>query len=302
MKIKSGEDAMNRIELKGFKALLGVDQLLSEVVSISSPDANFIDLPLDHLTPGQFQPRQVFKENELKELADSIKEQGVLQPLIVRKIEINYEIIAGERRWRAARIAGLTKVPVIVREVDDATALAVALIENLQRQDLNPLEEAEALQRLIREFSLTHEEVAKRVGRTRTAVSNLLRLLALEETTKQYVHTGELSMGQARALLALPAEQQPILAKNIITKQLSVRQTEKLITQIQKNETPSDVFLDNIGIQNEHVERLTIGLSKKLCAKVDVKFNHQKQQGKIIINFNGNVDKLEKILTSLQID
>jgi ParB family chromosome partitioning protein len=276
---------------------LGADHLLSEAVSIPSPHANFIDLPLDHLTPGQFQPRRVFKETELNELSDSIKEQGVLQPLIVRKIETNYEIIAGERRWRAARIAGLTKVPVIVREVDDATALAVALIENLQRQDLNPLEEAEALERLVTEFSITHDEVAKRVGRTRSAVSNLLRLLALEETTKLYVHKGELTMGHARALLALPVEQQPILAKDIIKNQLSVRQTEQFINKLQKKViSPHDNTITEL--YDNLIDEIEQVLLKKTNGDVTLKINQTNGKCKLTMEFN-SVNHLKQGLAEL---
>lgn len=282
---------------KGLDAILKLHK--GDANPTSEIDARVLHVSLNDIIPSRYQPRKVFSEEALSELSQSIKSEGIIQPLIVRHYGESYEIIAGERRWRAAKIAGLNTVPAIVRDIDDATSLAFALIENIQRQDLNPIEEAEALQRLLIEFSITHEEVAKKVGRSRTAVSNLLRLLALEEMTKQFVHQGKLSMGHARALLALPPEQQPIIAKDIIQKELSVRQTEKLISQIQKNEKTPDVLMENIGIEDEAVERLAIGLSKKFFAKVDVKFNHQKQQGKIIIKFNGNVDKLEEILNSL---
>ncbi len=188
------------------------------------------ELPLDQLTTGDYQPRGEFADDTLAELADSIREQGILQPLIVRPRSATdgagYEIVAGERRWRAARQAGLATVPVLVRELDDQAALAVALIENLQREDLNPLDQARSLARLVSEFELTHEEAAKAVGRSRASVSNLLRLLGLHDEVKAMLADGRLQMGHARALLSLDADSQVTVARSCDRKGLSVRQVE----------------------------------------------------------------------------
>jgi ParB family chromosome partitioning protein len=193
--------------------------------------------PVEALRPGRYQPRQQLSEEALAELADSIREQGVLQPLVVRPMETSaeplaeniYEIVAGERRWRAARLAGLQTVPVIVRALDDQSALAVALIENLQREDLNPIDQARSLARLAHEFELTHEQVAKAVGRSRASVSNLLRLLDLQDEVKELLVNGRIDMGHARALLPLDAERQVTLARKAQVRGLSVRQVEKAV-------------------------------------------------------------------------
>jgi ParB family transcriptional regulator, chromosome partitioning protein len=196
-----------------------------------------VETPVDDLRPGRYQPRQHLPEAGLAELADSIREQGVLQPLIVRPLKAPadgserppYEIVAGERRWRAAKVAGLATVPVVVRELDDQSALAVALIENLQREDLNPLDQAQSLSRLADEFALTHEQVAKAVGRSRASVSNLLRLLELQDDVKRLLATGKIDMGHARALLPLDAKRQLAMARRTEAKALSVRQVEKAV-------------------------------------------------------------------------
>lgn len=207
--------------------------------------ATATELPLDELTSGNYQPRGNFPEETLAELADSIREQGILQPLIVRprlsKDGPRYEIVAGERRWRAARHAGLSTVPVLVRELDDQSALAVALIENLQREDLNPLDQARSLARLASEFELTHEEIAKAVGRSRASVSNLLRLLGLHDEVKAMLSDGRLQMGHARALLSLEADSQVAIARSSSKKGLSVRQVEERVRrQLDKAATGSE--------------------------------------------------------------
>jgi ParB family chromosome partitioning protein len=187
-------------------------------------------LPVEFLQRGRYQPRRHFDENKLQELADSIKAQGMVQPIVVRSVgDNNYEIIAGERRWRAAQLAGLAEVPVFIREVDDQTAMAMALIENIQRDDLNPLEEAVALHRLLDEFGLTHQEIANAVGKSRTAVTNLMRLLELAPEVKALVDDRKLDMGHARALLALKAGDQRKAANEVVKKGLSVRATEALV-------------------------------------------------------------------------
>jgi ParB family chromosome partitioning protein len=191
-----------------------------------------VEMPLDRLMPGRYQPRELLSEENLAELADSIREQGVLQPLVVRAVAEGYEIVAGERRWRAARLAGLSTVPVIVRELSDQSALAVALIENVQREDLNPIDQARSLARLAAEFELTHEQVAKAIGRSRASVSNMLRLLDLEDEVKHLLAHGRIDMGHARALLPLDAERQVAMARKAETRGLSVREVEKAVRQL----------------------------------------------------------------------
>ena len=256
-------------------------------------------LARDVLQAGKYQPRSHMDETALNELADSIKEQGLMQPIIVRSIgNERYEIIAGERRYRAAGIAGLTEVPVLIKEVDDKNALSLALIENIQREDLNAIEEAQGLQRLIREFDYTHETCAQAIGRSRSAVSNLLRLLNLAQPVQTMLLAGDVEMGHARALLSLDAAQQIILAQEIANKRLSVRDTEKRVqqiqTQIQKGE----------GEQNQHtaknraisgdIKALQEKLSDALGAQVDIKMG-AKNKGKMVIAF-GNLDVLDGII------
>lgn len=210
---------------RGLDALLGADAPPLPASDQTAPTA----LPLGQLQPGRYQPRTRMDETALQELAESIRQHGLMQPIIVRPIAANrWEIIAGERRFRAARLAGLAEVPVIVREVGDEQALALALIENIQREDLNPLEEAQAIRRLIAEFGYTHEQAAESIGRSRSATSNLLRLLALSEPVQTMLLAGDIEMGHARALLALPAARQTMAASEIHARRLSVREAERL--------------------------------------------------------------------------
>ena len=213
----------------------GLDALLSgRAAPQAAPGEVLREIPLDALQPSRFQPRQEIAPEALEELAQSIRAQGVVQPLVTRELkEGGYEIIAGERRWRAARLAGLKRVPAVVRKVDDTAAMAVALIENIQREDLAPLDEAHALQRLIKEFKLTHQTAAEAVGRSRAAVSNLLRLLELHPDVQQLLREKKLEMGHARALLALAGAAQARLAQKVAALGLSVRQTEALVKQMQ---------------------------------------------------------------------
>src|SRR3954463_9636010 len=209
---------------RGLDALLGGD----EPAQVHAAGDQQAELKTDLLQPGKYQPRTHMSEAALKELADSIKSQGIMQPILVRPVgDGRYEIIAGERRWRAARIAGLNAVPALVRDVPDNAALAMALIENIQREDLNPLEEANGIQRLVTEFGITHEKAAEMVGRSRSAVSNLLRLLSLAEPVRELLQQGKLDMGHARALLALAGMQQIETARLIAERGMSVRDTEK---------------------------------------------------------------------------
>ena len=208
----------------------GLDALLAATDDDAPQSDSLQMLAIDRLRPGKYQPRTKMDAESLAELALSIKEQGVMQPILVRPVDGGrFEIVAGERRWRAAQQAGLREIPALVKSVPDQSALAVALIENIQREDLNPLEEAKGLQRLIDEFGLTHDAVAKAVGRSRSAVSNLLRLNALAPPVQDYVLGGALEMGHARALLALPLVQQPAAATRIVNGALSVRDTERLV-------------------------------------------------------------------------
>lgn len=212
----------------------GLDALLGSVAGAPpAPNENpesLRELSLDSLSPGRFQPRRLFEPEALQTLAESIKTQGVVQPIVARELGPDrYEIIAGERRWRAARLAGLETIPAIVRVMHDQAAMAVSLVENIQRADLNPLEEAEALRRLIDECGLTHEQAAEAVGRSRAAVSNLLRLMELHAEVQALVREGRLSLGHAKVLMAAPVERQPLLARQVVERELTVRGTEALL-------------------------------------------------------------------------
>lgn len=261
---------------RGLDALLGDS---SSSASTQQPDT-LRDLDVSQLQPGKYQPRAHMDQASLTALADSIKSQGVMQPIIVRKLQQNgYEIIAGERRWRAAQIAGLKQVPVVIREVADEAALAMALIENIQREDLNPIEEALGIQRLINEFAMTHEGAAEAVGRSRSAVSNLLRLLNLPKSVQDMVLQGTLDMGHARALLPLATAKQLEAAHEITHKGLSVREAEKLVAKLLKPEVPKK----HLGLDRDTL-RLQEDLAEKLGAKVTIKHD-KKGAGQLIIDY-----------------
>ncbi len=255
-------------------------------------------LGVEQLQRGKYQPRIDMHNESLEDLADSIRVQGVVQPIVVRPIDGgNFEIIAGERRWRAAQLAGLQDVPVVVREMDDRSAIAVALIENIQRENLNPLEEAHALQRLIDEFGMTHQQAAEAVGRSRTAVSNLLRLLELGEVATAMVKRGELEMGHARALLALTGSKQAEAAHQVVDHGLSVRATERLVKKLIAE-------ADQPQSKAEHRRRdpdlviLEQDLSDRIGAPVVVQAN-PKGKGKLVISYN-SLDELDGILAHIQ--
>jgi ParB family chromosome partitioning protein len=254
-------------------------------------------LPVEFLQRGRYQPRRHFDENKLQELADSIKAQGMVQPIVVRSVgDNNYEIIAGERRWRAAQLAGLAEVPVFIREVDDQTAMAMALIENIQRDDLNPLEEAVALHRLLDEFGLTHQEIANAVGKSRTTVTNLMRLLELAPEVKALVDERKLDMGHARALLALKAGDQRKAANEVVKKGLSVRATEALVKALLN---PKPAASKKTGaVYDNDTRRLLDDLTDRLGAKVDLK-QAGKGKGTLQISFN-SLDELEGILEHIK--
>lgn len=282
----------------------GLDVLLSKPVAATGIDGKetLQQIPLELLQRGQYQPRVDMRQDTLEDLADSIRSQGVVQPIVARRIDgkgttQRYEIVAGERRWRAAQIAGLAEIPAVVRDVSDESAIAMALVENIQRENLNPLEEARALQRLIREFDLTHAEAAKAVGRSRASVSNLLRLQDLSAKVKPLLEDRQLEMGHARALLAISnATQQFDAARQVVKKGMSVRETERLINRMlangAKNSAKKTISVD------ADIRRLEIEVSEKLGAKV--RFEHTKNgAGKIVIGYN-SLDELEGILKHIK--
>jgi ParB family chromosome partitioning protein len=251
-------------------------------------------LPLDRIKPGPFQPRSVFDAESLAELADSIRAQGVIQPIVVRAVGDSFEIIAGERRWRAAQQAELDEIPVIVRDVDDEVAVAMALIENIQRENLNPLEEAAALKRLVDDFQLTHGEAAGAVGRSRSMVSNLLRLLELSAEVRSMVDARQLEMGHARALLPLEGSRQVQAAREVVRKNLSVRQTEALVRRLLNPPRPKSRAVD------PDIVRLQDDLAEALCARVRIQHG-KKGKGKLVITYNSS-DELEGIIGHLKKD
>ncbi|HKO87078.1 MAG TPA: ParB/RepB/Spo0J family partition protein [Burkholderiales bacterium] len=252
-------------------------------------------LAIDSLQPGKYQPRTRMDQRSLEELAASIKAQGLIQPILVRRIGgERYEIIAGERRWRASRIAGLSEVPVVIREVPDQAALAMALIENIQREDLNPLEEAQGIHRLIEEFKITHQEAAEAVGRSRAGTTNLLRLLNLSKQVQQLVFEGKLDMGHARALLALEGHRQVELAQRVADGGLSVRETERLV---QETLHPKLAAVKPKARLNRDVLRLQDEIAEKLGTTVQLKPG-KKGSGKLVIDYMSN-DHLDDLLKRL---
>ncbi len=252
-------------------------------------------IPIDQLERGRYQPRFTMNKGSLKELADSIAAQGVVQPIVVRQMNNGkYEIVAGERRWRAAQLAGLETIPSIVRSIPDEAAMAIALIENIQREDLNPLEEAMAMQRLMQEFEMTHQQVAERVGRSRAAVSNYLRLLTLGEDVRKLLETGKLDMGHARALLSLSSAEQLRLGRKVAEDGLTVRQTESLVRKMLDRPAPKKKRRSS----NTDIRNLEQKLSDKLGAKVRIQ-SGKRGKGKLIIEYNSN-DELDGILKRIR--
>ncbi len=284
---------------RGLDALLGGDSGgYTETAESVSKNAGPSVLPVDIIERGRFQPRRDFNAESLQELADSIAAQGVVQPIVVRPLaEGRYEIIAGERRWRAAQQAGLSDIPVVVRDVTDKTAMAMGLIENIQREDLNPLEESTALQRLLNEFELTHQQIAQAVGKSRTTVTNLLRLLDLNEDVKSYIEQGSLEMGHARALLGLKGQIQSETAKKVAARGLSVRETEKLVRRLQSGETVSGSARP-AKPEDPNIRRLESGLTDKLGAMVRIQQGGG-GKGKLVISYN-TLDELEGILDHIR--
>jgi ParB family chromosome partitioning protein len=268
----------------------GLEALLSSAAPASNTE-RLVRLPIEQIERGRYQPRRHIGEEELAALADSIRAQGVVQPVVVRMIgEQRYELIAGERRWRASQLAGLHELPAIVRDIPDEAAAAVALIENIQRQDLNAMEEADALERLTREFGLTHEQVARAVGRSRVAVSNLLRLRQLTPQVRALLESRQLDMGHARALLALEGPAQIELAQRVAAQGLSVRQTEHLVARHLRGETTPPATKAAASTDVRHLEQ---SLEERLGAKVSIE--HGRRGGRLVIRYS-SLDELDGIL------
>ena len=271
---------------RGLDALLGADE------EAEAREDRLTDLPVAQLRPGRYQPRTQIDPESIADLADSIRAQGVMQPILVRPLpEGGYEIIAGERRWRAAKAAGLDSVPALVRSVRDDHALAMALIENIQREDLNPLEEAQGIQRLIAEFGMTHEDAAAAVGRSRSGGTNLLRLLQLAKPVQDLVLSGKVDMGHARALLPLPAAKQIEVANHIALRGLSVRDAERLARSAQRARAKRATE------QDRDVARMEEELSDRLGLAVSIR-TAKSGAGKLVIGF-GNLDQLDEVLAKL---
>ncbi len=273
----------------------GLDALLGDVGQRDEKQQPLAhSLPIEYLQRGKYQPRRDIDPEKLQELADSIKAQGIIQPIVVRKIgQDRYEIIAGERRWRAAQLAALAQVPVVIKELDDRTAMAVALIENIQREDLNPLEEAEALKRLLAEFAMTHQQIAEAVGKSRTTITNLLRLMELHPDVKKMLLGKQLELGHAKVLLALDPEKQLEAAQKIIKAGMTVRAAEQLIKTLQQPPRPSSAATTT----DNDTLRLQQTLSAKLGAKVVI-VHKGNGSGKLVINYAG-LEELDGIIEKL---
>lgn len=288
---------------RGLDALLGGDSTVASASSASvtdisqapsSSDGVLRQLGVDLIRPGRYQPRRDMQTDALEELASSIKSQGVMQPIVVRSVGMQqYEIVAGERRWRAAQLADLETIPVIIKDVPDEAAIVMALIENIQREDLNPIEEAVALQRLQTEFELTHQEIAEAVGKSRTTVTNFLRLMQLQPDVRTLLERGDLEMGHARALLGVDGEQQSMLAQKVVDQGLSVRQTEELVRRAQEgklNRPPPEP-------KDPNTLRLEEDLGEKVGAPAKIKHN---ENGKGTLTFSySSLDELEGILAHI---
>ena len=280
---------------RGLDALLGGSSDEAPVERVSS--ASLGEIPIDDIHPGQYQPRRSIRDEGIAELAASIRAQGVMQPIVLRHRAIGgYEIIAGERRWRAAQLAGLDRIPAVVKDVSDERAVAMALIENIQREDLNPLEEALALQRLSEEFHLTQQQAADAVGKSRVAVTNLLRLLNLAPPVREMLAAGELEMGHARALLSLSALEQEQAARLVVARGLSVRQTEALVRQKTRPSPLTPIAATRR--KDPDTERLEVELSERVGAPVAINYDG-KSNGTLVIRYS-TLDELEGILTHIK--
>jgi len=279
---------------RGLGSLIGNIEEVTSVAEAENSDG-LVELDIDRIQRGKYQPRQNFDQDALQELADSIRAQGIVQPVVVRPEGGHFELVAGERRWRAAQLAGLQKIPAVIRELDSKSAAAIGLIENIQREDLNPLEEAQAFLRLIEEFDLTHQQVADSVGRSRAAVSNLLRLLDLAEPVKDQVNKGLLNMGHGRALLALIRHDQIEVAKLVVNRGLSVRETELLVKKTLASQAGGSKK-PALAVDPD-IRRLETSLSEKLGANVKIKPG-KKGSGQLVIHFHSSAE-LDGILEHL---
>ena len=275
----------------------GLDSLLAS--GDAGGDDKLTTLDIAQIRPGRYQPRRVMGEDELRELAESIRAQGLIQPVIVRELGLSdYELIAGERRWRACQLAGLTEIPAVIKAVNDEAALAMGIIENIQRADLNPVEEAQGYKRLVDEFGLTHENLAQAVGKSRSAISNSLRLLSLPEQIQQHINQGLLEMGHARALITLPVLAQLQLAEAAIKQTWSVREMERQAQAWQQNQEPTNKKA--ISAVDSDVLRLQDAIADKLGLAVKIQANQQ-QKGKLVLHFN-NADEFQQMLNALNLD
>lgn len=287
---------------RGLDALLGGlrdDQEIEEVPEEGSVRPAPPTLPLDLIRRGRYQPRRDFDSERLRELADSIAAQGVIQPIVVRPVDDGYyEIIAGERRWRAAQLAGLSDIPVVIKEATEQEAMAIGLIENIQRADLNPLEEAGALHRLLSEFGLTHQQVAQAVGKSRVTITNMLRLLDLTPDAKGYLEAGQMEMGHARALLGLKGGGQTEAARQVVSRGLSVRETERLVRRIQQREDGGRSDTPVIRELDPNVRRLQEDLSERLGARVEIQ-SSARGGGKLLISYH-TLEELDGILAHIR--
>lgn len=276
---------------RGLDALLGIESLQED--KLDSNSSNLSEIPIEMIETGRYQPRRIMSEEKLEELAASIRVKGIVQPIVVRPSKAGrFELIAGERRWRAAKIAGLGAMPALVKTVSNEEAMSIALIENIQREQLNSIEEAQALDRLVREFGMTHQEVAVAVGRSRASVSNLMRLLDLDSEVRDKVELGKLEMGHARALLGLPQKVQLEAANKAIENGLSVRQIEELVKRLNVDKTRSKVATKSVV--DPDIVSLERNLSEKMGSEIRVKCN-KKGQGSIIIGFR-SLNELDGII------
>jgi ParB family chromosome partitioning protein len=286
---------MNRKALgKGINALIPDFEMGVPESNENGPAKN-TELLIDEISPNRFQPRKYFDDDKLEELVTSIRDNGVLQPIVVQKVEAGYELVVGERRWRASKKAGLKKIPAVIREVTDAQALELAIIENIHRQDLNPIEEADAYARLADEFALTQEMIAKRVGKSRTAVANTLRLLKLSRNIKEDLISGKISMGHARALLGLDnAGQMEALRKEIFKQDLTVRQIESRVSRLKQSVSKKPVSL--VSKKNIFIKDLEKEFERRLGTKVDIK--PAKKGGKLVVTYysDDDLDRIKELI------
>ena len=288
---------------RGLDVLLARGESTSNTKKIQVEEAIVVEnenemrnIPVDLIQKGKYQPRTDMHPESLEDLANSIKAQGVVQPIVLRPInDDKYEIVAGERRWRACQMAGLDEIPAIVRGLSDKNAIALALIENIQRENLNPLEEANSIHRLLTEFELTHQEAAEAIGRSRATVTNLLRLMDLNDDVKKLLENGDLEMGHARSLLGLKGSDQSFAAQQVVAKDLTVRETEKLVKNFQN---PQIKKTTSSRLYDSNVKSLEDDLSKTLGAIVSIK-QSTKGKGKLVINYN-DLDELDGILAHIK--